>query len=107
MGKRVFKRVDSNIKADLYYDNGIYEVTISNLSRNGMCIDTYIHTPCESNIEVVLLLADKVFKLRGKVKRVVHTNAFTNRIGVELFDSSKSYSSCVSNSMDYCYQTPF
>ncbi len=48
MEKRFSERVYSNIKIDFYYDNGIYEATAKNLSKNGMYINADKCPPCES-----------------------------------------------------------
>ena len=99
MKSRVLERVDSNVKAEIYYDDGIYEATVRNLSRNGMYIDTNTCPPCESNIVVVLSLGDNFLMLRGKVKRTVNTNELSG-IGIELFNPSQGYINFVSSSLN-------
>ena len=99
MELRVFERVNSTVKAELYFDNGVYEVTVRNLSRNGLYIDTDICPPCESNIVVVLTLDDNYLLLRGKVKRTVNINELSS-IGVELFNPSQNYIKYISKSLN-------
>lgn len=96
MEKRAFERLDLNIQVDLYYDNGIYESTVRNLSVNSLYIDTDTCPPCESSIMVMLTLGDDFFTLRGTVKRTVNTNELSG-VGVELLNPSQSYSKFVSS----------
>ena len=82
----------------------MYEGKVTDLSRNGLHIDFEMCPPFESNIEVILILGDEVFKLSGKVRRLVSTNELSGGMGVELLDPSQSYSDFVSTVMDYSYQ---
>ena len=101
MEKRAFERVPEKVRVDFYYDNKMYEGTMTNLSRNGLHIDAEMCPPFESNLEVVLILGDEVFKLPGKVKRLVNTNELSSSMGVELSVPSQSYCEFVSTVQDY------
>ncbi len=104
MEKRFSERVYSNIKVAFYYDNGIYEATAKNLSKNGMYIDTDTCPPHESDIVVSLNQGHNYFTLPGKVKRTVNTNELFS-IGVELINPSQGYSEFVSSKMEYCLKS--
>ena len=107
MGKRVFERVPGKMRIDFYYDNEMHEGTVTNISRNGLYIDAEICLPLESNLEVVLILGDEVFKLLGKVKRRVNTNELSGGMGVKLLAASEGYCEFVSVVQGYSYQKPF
>ena len=99
MEKRFSERVYSNIKIDFYYDNGIYEATAKNLSKNGMYINTEKCPPSESDIVVSLNQGHNFFTLPGKVKRTVNANNLCG-IGIELQNPSQSYYEFVSDFMN-------
>lgn len=107
MEKRTFERLQEKVRVDFHYDNELYEGTVTNLSCNGLHIDAEMCPPVESNLEVVLILGDEVFKLPGKVKRLVTTNELRGSMGVELSVPSQSYAEFVLNVMDYWCQKVF
>ncbi len=104
MEKRAFKRVPEKVRIDFSYDNEMYEGTVRNFSKSGMYIVSEDCPPSESNIGVVLILGDEVFKSYGKVKRRVYGNELSGGMGVELLDPSSSYAEFVSTVIDYNYQ---
>lgn len=107
MGERAFERVQEKIRVDFYYNNEMYEGTVTNLSRNGLQIDSEMCPPFESNLEVVLILGDEVFNLPGKVKRLINTNELNSSMGVELSVPSQGYCKFVSTVHYYSYRELF
>jgi hypothetical protein len=105
--KRAFERMPEKVPVDFYFDNEIYEGTVTNLSRNGLHIDAEMCPPFESNLEVVLILGDEVFRLPGKVKRLVNRDGLSGSMGVELSVPSQSYCEFVSIVQDYCDRRSF
>ena len=101
MGKRAFERVQEKLQVDFYYDNEMREGIVTNLSRNGLHINSKMCPPFESDLDVVLILGDEVFKLSGKVKRLVNTNELNSSMGVELSVPSQSYCEFISTVQDY------
>ena len=101
MRNRVFERVLDKLRVDLYYDNQIYEGTVTNLSRSGLGIDAEICPPPGSHLEVVLVLGDESFQLPGKVRRRISTNELKSSMGVELSDTSESFCKFISVIQDY------
>ena len=99
--KRAFKRIPEKVPVDFCFDNEMYEGTVTDLSRNGLHIDAQMCPPFESDLEVVLILGDEVFKLPCKVKRLV-TRAELDSMGVELLVRSQSYCEFVATVQDYC-----
>jgi hypothetical protein len=102
MEKRAFQRVPEKIRVDLYYEHDSYEGTVTDLSQNGLHIETQIHPPFEADLEVVLILGDEVFELFGKVKRL--ENKSSSGMGVELTAPSEHYCRFVSTMIDYNQQ---
>ncbi len=101
MEKRSVERVSETIRVNFYYEKDTYEGTVTDLSYNGLCIDTYACPPCEADIEVVLIMGDEVFQLPGKIKRLANTNELNCCMGVEFSDSSEQYYRFVSTLMEY------
>ena len=101
MGIRAFERVREKIRVDFYYNNEVYEGTVTDISHNGLHIDSEICPPFESDLEVVLILGDEVFRLPGKVKRVVNANEANSGMGVELSVPPQSYCKFISTVQDY------
>jgi len=106
MGKRGFERVSTNLSVDFYWGGELHEGAVTNLSANGMYIKSEICLDSGSDIEVVLIVGDEVFKISGKVKRTVGANGTSGGIGVELLAPSVNYRKFVCIVQDYAHNGP-
>jgi hypothetical protein len=76
MEKRVFKRVPVLINAKVHCGNTLYAGTVTNLSKNGMCIKTGL--PLDLNFLV-------------EFRRAVETLGAFDTWGVEIMNPPKKY----------------
>ena len=103
MDKRASKRVSEKLQIDFIYDNQMYEGTIKELSCHGLNIEANTCPPIESNLNIVLILGDEVFKLTGRIKRAAFTEGLDCSIGVELLKYSENYCDFVAIVNDFFY----
>ena len=106
MGKRGFWRVSTNLPVDFFWDNYLHEGAVKNLSGSGMYIESDICPPRESDIGVVFIVGDEVFRLTGKVTRTVGANGTSGGIGVELLTPAIDYRKFVCTVQDYEHNGP-
>ena len=101
MKKRSFERIPVDILVNFFYDNALYPGTVTNLSKNGMYIETEMCLPFKSKFEIFLSSGSKVnllfplkdedVKVPVKVRRLVKTGDDYNGMGVELINLSEDY----------------
>jgi superoxide reductase len=91
MRKRVFERVTSNHQMSFSYNNALYSGIVTNLSENGMRIDTKNCPPFRSKFDVLFPLGEEVLTLPVQVKRVVKRQDVTDAVGVEILNPSMKY----------------
>ncbi len=101
MRKRQFERVSVDVTVSFFYDNALYTGKATNLSNNGMYIESDMCLPFQSKFELFLSTNSKVqllFPLKYedievpvKVKRLVKADDCYNGMGVELLNHSEEY----------------
>ncbi len=90
--KRAYERTSANLHVRFFYDDAMYTGTITNLSKNGLYIETERRLYYFKLIfKVHILLDNEVLEIHVRVKRLAKTNGFYNGIGVELLDTPKKY----------------
>jgi hypothetical protein len=89
MEKRVYKRVPVLINAKIYCGNALYAGTVTNLSKNGMCIKTGLPLPDELSFEVIIPSKDLDFLV--EFRRAVETFGAFDTWGVEIMNPPKKY----------------
>ena len=95
------------LQIDFRYNSEMHEGTVNDLSCNGLHIDAVVCPPFGSNIEVVLVLGDEVYKLAGKVIRSLCTEKSNCRIGVELLAHYENYCDFVAIVKEFFYRKKF
>jgi hypothetical protein len=106
MGKRGFGRVSTKLPVDFYWSGELHEGAVTNLSGNGMYIESEICLASGSKIVVGLIVGDEVFKVSGTVKRMENSNGSSGGMGVELICPSVNYRKFVCIVQDYEYKKP-
>jgi hypothetical protein len=91
MQRRAFDRIPVDFKVRYFLGDTACNGTVTNLSENGMYIDTSIDFPFDSNFELVLPMKDKVMKLSAVIRRVVKSEGAYRGIGVELVEPPDNY----------------
>ena len=97
MEKRLYERVESNLKSRFFYGNMFFAGTIENISEKGMFISSDTCLPEGSFFVVILREGEKLIKVIAKVKRNCKTEDVFDGMGVELLSPSKSYLEYVDN----------
>jgi Tfp pilus assembly protein PilZ len=109
--KRAQDRFPAYLQARLFYGNIIYTGIVTNLSKNGMFINTKVQFPVNSEFLVVVLLDKRPLKLPIKVRRTAKkenndNSMMDNGIGIELLDTPQKYLDfvgCCKSSMQHSY----
>ena len=98
--KRAFRRIPADLQARVLYGNLIYSGKVTDISENGMFINTKMNFPVNSVFLMVILVNDTVVKVPIKVKRSVRLenedSGNSSGIGVELVNTPKNYLDYVS-----------
>ncbi len=94
--KRAYRRIPANLQARVLYGNLIYTGQVTDISENGMFINTKMNFPVNVVFLLVVMVNDTVIKVPIKVKRIVRykkDNSATGSsgIGVELVDTPQGY----------------
>ena len=91
MQRRTFDRIPVDFKVRYFCGDMACNGNVTNLSENGMFIDTTIDFPFDSNFEIVLPLDDEVMKISAIIKRMVKNKGSYEGMGVEIVNSSENY----------------
>jgi len=89
--RRSCERIQTNIDARFFYGNLFYSGTVSNISDNGMFINTKRFLPDDSMFVVIIRLENELLKIIAKVKRFTLTADNSAGMGVALLRPSKNY----------------
>ena len=94
MEKRAYKRIDVIIEARFSADNS-YDLnclgTISNISENGMRIETCINLENNTKAELSIYDNDQVLHVPFKVVRIINDNQFFCAMGIEILKPTPAY----------------
>ena len=91
MQRRTFERIPVDFKVRYFCGDNACKGTVTDLSENGMFIDTTIDFPFDSNFKLVLPLDDEVINISAIIKRVVKSRGIYKGIGVELVNPPENY----------------
>lgn len=97
MKKRAFERVTSSNQLSFSYNNTVYSGIVTDLSENGMRINTNDCPPFKSKLEVLFPLEGDVLTLPVQVKRLVKLHDVVDAMGVEILNPSVKYLNFVRN----------
>lgn len=94
MERRAFDRINVDYKVNFFHENKVSSGTVTNLSENGMCIETDKNIPCGSRIQVFIFSQKEVLRIPATVKRLRFN--LESILGVEILSPSKEYVQFVS-----------
>jgi superoxide reductase len=97
MKKRAFERVTASHQLSFSYNNTVYSGIVTNLSENGMRINTRDCPPFKSKFDILFPLEEDVLTLPAQVKRLVKREDVVDAMGVEIFNPSMKYLQFVRN----------
>ncbi len=90
MEKRAVKRIPTNLYVNFLYDGILHEGIVTNISKNGMCINSKLYIPNELKLEVLIPWREKLLKVTVKIDWLIETDE-TYKIGVDLLNSPNNY----------------
>ena len=92
MERRAFQRVNRNIEAFLLCKHRGSVVTVTNSSKNGMCVVSMTgFIPCTSDVNIYMLEIDTHIRISGKIVRVTEMNNSSTTIGIAFLNPPKIY----------------
>ncbi len=91
MQRRAFERIPTNLQTTFLSDNTSYTGTVTDLSENGMFINTRVDFPFNSRLEIRIPLKEEILKVPVKVSRIKKTDDFYDGMGVELLNPPPNY----------------
>ena len=91
MQRRAFERIPVDLKVRYFCGDASCHGTVTDLSENGMFIDTTLDFPFQSNFELILPLNDELLKMSAMIKRVVKDNGVYKGMGIEILAPPESY----------------
>jgi hypothetical protein len=91
MQKRAYERINTNVRVKFLYGSDLYSGTVTNLSENGMYIQTNRCLPFDAKFDILFQLKGEVKKFPIKVFRIEKTDGFYNGMGVELIEHPRDY----------------
>ncbi len=86
--KRAHRRIPLTLQVNFLYQNTIYTGTVTNISSNGMYIETENFLPLITQFEVRVPLMDEVMEVPVRVIRLVETDRHFTCMGVELITAA-------------------
>jgi len=97
MERRVFERTPVNLYVSFYHSRLSYSGIVSNLSKNGMCIETKKNFPLKSKLEIVVLARGELLKVpvTVTVNRLIENSQMFYGLGTELIEQPPNYKKIV------------
>ncbi len=91
MEKRVSKRIPAKLALRFPCADTSCSGIVSDLSENGMFINTKICFPIQLKFELLIPLKNEILNVPVKIARIVKTDDVYDGMGVEMTDLSKEY----------------
>lgn len=91
MQKRAFERIHTNVPANFIYGDTIHTGTVTNISENGMYINTRTCFPFKSEFDVLIPFKKDVLNVPVKVSRLIKKGDNYDGMGLELLKQPQNY----------------
>ena len=89
--KRAYERIPASLVVKYLHLGSICYGLVTDISGGGMCINTSICFSSNSSVKLMIPLKNEVLELPVKVRRVVKTEKFYERMGVEVLSPPDKY----------------
>lgn len=99
MEKRAYPRIPSSLYVKVLYEGEMYSGIATNISKGGMSLRTYRLFPVNSPLKIILLL-DRILKVRVTVTRSIKVDSVYNEHGVEIWSARIDYISLIEKIME-------
>ncbi|MBI4683016.1 MAG: PilZ domain-containing protein [Nitrospirae bacterium] len=97
MKKRTVERIPANLKAEFFWSDKINSGSVTDLSENGMLVNTTACPPLRAKFDISIPLKNDVVKLPVKVRRILKNDSIYDAIGLEILNPPKQYLDFVSS----------
>ena len=97
MEKRNSHRIPNNLKVVFPCCNKLYSGSVTNLSENGMLLNSEINLPINSRFEIMILLRKKLLKIPATFVRLDKEGEHYKGMGFALLNPPKTYLEYVRN----------
>jgi desulfoferrodoxin (superoxide reductase-like protein) len=91
MKQRAFERITTSLRVNFSIGNEIHSGTLTNLSKNGMFINTQNCLPPKSKFDILIPSDEGVMSVSVKVRRLLKVSNDYDGMGVELLNPSSQY----------------
>jgi len=91
MHKRNSERIPTNLALRFPFSNTFIPGTVTNLSEDGMFIDTELCFPLGSRFEVLIKLKNEILAIPVQIVRIVKSNNRYQGMGVRILNSPSKY----------------
>jgi hypothetical protein len=95
--KRSAVRIPASLVVKFMHRGSVCYGLITDISQNGMRINSGVCLPANSSLKLMLPLKEEVLELPVKVRRLVETDAFYDIMGVEVLKPPEKYIQIVEN----------
>jgi len=91
MKQRAFERMTSSLRVNFSIGNEIHSGILTNLSKNGMFVNTKNCLPPKSKFDILIPLVTGVMSVSVKVRRLLKETNDYDGMGVEILNPSSQY----------------
>jgi len=95
MERRSSERIPTNLYVRFFYDKTPHTGIVTNLSSNGMCIETRMHIPLESRLEIFMLAKEAPLKISVNVSWQIKKSDRYCGMGTRISQQPQHYKSLV------------
>jgi hypothetical protein len=99
MEKRSYPRIPSSLYVKILHDGEMFSAIATNISKNGMSLRTYGMLPVSAHSKILMML-DRILKVRVTVIRAVKLDNVYNELGVEISRARIDYISLIEKIME-------
>lgn len=102
MHNRNSERIPVNLALRFPFSNTFIPGTVTNLSEDGMFIDTELCFPLASKFEVLIKLKNEILAIPVQIVRIVKSNKRYQGMGVRILNSPPKYLEFLGTLSLYC-----
>jgi len=100
--KRKSERIPVSLALRFPFSNTFIPGTVTDLSENGMFIDTELCFPLESKFEVLIKVKNEILAIPVQIVRIVKSNKRYQGMGVRIVNSPQKYLEFLGTLNLYC-----
>ncbi len=91
MKRRYFERVTCRLYVKFFCGQEMCTAVVTNLSKNGMRIDSKLKLPSDPKFQLIVHLKDRVIKISAKMRRIIIKGDSIDGMAVVIENPPKEY----------------